>query len=604
MSTVNRLLPLLPLLLLACAEPPAQQAWPLEVRAPVAGEVWVGEQFALVDPLAPARLEVVTPPPFTVTFLGPDGPLTLVDAPGPVVDLRLFVDAPAPIRGRIVELVVRPLEGEPDLVAVADGQVFAPTGWTDGRATLPVPDTDLILLAVWRTAGRATHITRRAFSAPGLAAGRELTLAPERPLDAALPITVDAAPGGALLAELTEDGVRTGLLLGAGRIEPGVAVAIPRPEEADPRVGLWVRVEDGSAGEPPRRVIEAALPLVGDGAALRWPAPPTVDPPARGPDRPAWFDAAARRWTVDGAADASWIELTIDGRGDCVGRPWRIIAPPGEAVVAPPAVGADPLDAPIVDARIAAVRVVGASLDDLLADGPEPVSVPGRLTGRSTAAIRGFWRTDPASCPSHPLRGLYVLDAADAACAADTPAPRAIITRCGAYAPLADGGLACGRFEGEALNTDALGPLPVEVDAGVVHVDAPPAGARLYPVPAPEARPPADAVGDWSRFELWRQPINERGEATAEPALIEAGISGAAATIGADGALTVRTARWAFAARLVDGDADAAVAEVEAAGCAARPPWVDIAWRGERVELRGEAIDGDVGRRYILDLRR
>lgn len=584
-----------------CAEDPARIGWLLEVRAPVAGEVVVDGVSGLVDPIAPAHLSVPSPPPFTVTFIAPDTRLTVVDVAGPVVDLRAFVPGPVAIRGGLVELTVRVLDGPAEVVGVAAGQVFraAPDG--DVMRLRTVASADLMIVGLWRQDGRATHLTRRPLPDADRIADREIVLAPDRALDGSMPITVSTGPGGAVRAELTEGGLATGLLLGAGRVEPGVAVAIPRPMQADPASGVRVRLEDGGAGLAARRTVEATLGLDADGAALDWIAPPEVLPEARGPDAPAWLDVAARQWTFAGLDDASWIELRIDGRGDCVGAPWRVVMPPAEVVALPPAVGPDPLAAPLVEMSVTAVRVVGDDLAGLLADGPPPVAEPERLTVRRTATTDSVWRTGPPDCPAHPLRGLYVID--DAVCSAATVPPQAVVTRCGALAPLSDGAGLCGRFDDGGFAATGGGRMDVQADEDGVLIDAPGGPVGLHPLTAAAARPPADAVGDWSRFTLSRQPLNAAGQATAAAVVVEAGLS-TAATISAGGDVRVRTGQWAFDARLIEGDADAARAAVQTAGCAARPPEVELRWLGDAIEIRGEAIDGDAGRRWILALER
>lgn len=603
MSASSRSLPwLLALGLLAgCAEDPAQLTWPLEVRAPVVGEVLVDGVLAIADPIAPARLAVPSPPPFTVTFIGPDERLTVVDAPGPVLDLRAFVAGPEPIRGALVELTLRVLDGPAEVVAVGQGQVFRAVADGDVlRVTAPDSD-DLVIVGLWRADGRATHLTRRPVPDAARVADRALVLAPELPLDAALPVAVARAPGGALTAELTERGLATGLLLGAGRVEPGVAVAVPRPATADAASGVRLRLEDGGAGAPARRTSEATVRFDADGATLSWIDPPGVLPEARGPEAPAWFDAANREWTLTGVEDASWIELRIDGRGDCVGDPWRLVLPAGPAAVIPRVPGADPLDAPLVELSVTAVHVAGDDLEGILADGPPPVAAPGRLTARRAATVESVWRTDRVDCPAHPLRGLYVID--DAVCSPASVPPLAVVTRCGALAPLADGAALCGGFEGGRFVSAAVGALEVSADDEAVSIEAPGRPVALRRVPAADARPPADAVGDWSRYTLARQPLNGAGQATGEAVVIEAGLS-TAATIGLDGALRVRTGQWAFDARLVEGDADTGRAAVHTGGCAARPAEVELSWLGDAVEIRGEAVDGEAGRRWILTLRR
>lgn len=587
-----------------CDSPLQRQTWPLEVTAPVVGEIWVDGVQAVVDPLAPARLDVPTPPPFDVTFIGDDGPITLLEVPGPHLDLRHFVAGPEPVRGNLVELRVQILDGHADIVGVAEGQIYRAAAEGDIRRIAVPQSPELVLIGLWRADGRATHITRRPVPDAALVADRILALAPDAPLDGALAITVEGGPGGALTAELTERGLRTGLLLGSGRIDPGVAVVVPRPVEPTDDAGLWVRIEDGGAGRGARRTVEAALALEGEEAALRWVETPGILPAARGPDAPAWFDASARTWTLTDVAEASWLELTIDGRGDCLGRPWRIIGPTAETFTVPPAIGTDPLDAPLLDVRLTAVTVQGATLEELMADGPTTAALPGRLTARRTASIDSIWRTDQADCTPHPLQGLYAIDGPGTVCDPTVAPPSAVVTRCGALAPLTDGSTVCGQFAGDAFESVVHGRLAVDIDDGSARIDAPAGPISLFVRPDPDARPPGDAVGDFSRFTLARQPLDDQGRATAEAVVIESGVATPVATIGLDGRISVRAAQWAFDARLVEADADGGRAQVHTAGCAARPPEVELRWSADGVEVVGEAIDGASGRRWTLTLQR
>lgn len=603
--TVNpaRLLPCVCALALAACDAPVQPTgWTLEVSAPVAGEVWVDGVFDLVSPLRPTVLTVPSPPPFTVTFIGPDGPLTVVDAPGPRVDLRHFVEGPAPVRGALVELRVQALDGPAQVVGVAGGQVFA--GAADGDVIrLAVPDRpDLVLVGLWRDDGRASHLARRPVPEPGLVTDRVLVMAPEVALDQSLPVTVSGGPGGALTAELTAGGLRTGLLLGAGRIDPGVAVGIPRPVAIDGGLGVWVSVEDGGATRRARRTLEAALTFDGDGAALDWSDPPGVLPAARPPESAAWLDVAERAWTLDDLGSPSWLELTIDGRGDCLGRPWRVITAPAERVEVPAAVGVDPLDAPMILLRVTAVSVQGADLAELLDDPPDPVALPGRLAVKRTASVDSAWRTGQVDCPEHPLRGAYALGGAGVACSERDPPATAVIGRCGALVPLVDGTAACGVFADGGFDAAVGGRWSVDVGDARLTLDGPEGPIELFRRVDPLARPPADAVGDWSRFSLSRQPVDADGRATGPAVVVESGVATPVATIGLDGTVVVRAEQWALDARLVEADADTGRAEVDAAGCPARPDAVTLSWSGDAVQIVGEATG--IGRRWILDLQR
>lgn len=585
--------------LVACAPP--DDGTTLEVRAPLAGAVHLDDQTLAVAPLAPARFTLRAPGPHTLTYTADAGALTLVDVDGPLIDLAPLLDARPPIRGVLYPLELRATPGA-RVVAVADGQLFTPTASGD-RLRLHLPDAPTTLVALWTDPPRLTRIP---VPSPRLEAGAVIELTPRVALTAELLVALDAAPRGRVVAELTEQGLRTGLRLADGLADTATALVVPRPPDPSPHSGLWITATDQSTGEAARRETTAALPLDAPGVVLTWPPTPTADPPPRDAARALPLDPTAG-WTLTGAPDAGWIEIELEGRGACADSRRRVIVPPDAPLIVPPAPGLDPFAAPLVFARIRAIHPTGATLADLLAHGPAPIELPQWLARRATATTEGYFESGAETCDPPPLRGLYALAAPADACDPATPAPRAAITRCGHLVALAGDDtlpLACGRFTGNdplRYETRGQGTLPVGRDGATLTVPTATGAVRLTPIDPATATEPPTATGDYTRFTLARQPIDPQGRATGDPVVIDGGPApdGPAATF-ARGDLRVRTRWWSFDARLLTADGETARALADTGGCAERPAELRITWSPNAVRIDGDAAD----RRYQLTLRR
>lgn len=596
-------------LCLGCTDEGVSPALELEVRAPIAGEVIVDGVRRPVDPVNPARFPLPIDPA-TITFIGDDAPLTIVDYVGAELDLNAFLDRAPPIRGARVPLAVQPVEPEGvSMVVIADTQRFAPR--TDGetwRFEVPAGEP-LVVLAVWSESGRASHLTRWTLQDAALTTDQALVMPREVPLDRTLAVSIVDGQGGRLSAELTEEGVRTGLYLAAGWVEQGRALGVPRGADPSPSSGAWVELDAGAlaaADAPPR--LSASLPLSETEAALERPTPSVVVPPPRRVDEAAWIDRELPGITLERLDEAAWVELSFEARGLCTPRSWRVIAPAAERIDLPAVSVPDVFDAPLVEARVDIVSQSGAPPETLWRAGVGGQVLPRYVIERRRASVDGFWRTETADCAPHPQRGRYAFTAPDDPCGDAAPARQAVITRCGAFAVLDDerapdrcGALVDGEFVGPEP-----GAQPLELlDDGLAW---PVVGGRmrLFTLPEPSARPPADRVGRWPRWTLSEQALDAEGRPLADPLVVGGsdGGTGAAVWIDARGELAVRTPRWAFDAVLLSADPDAAQAQIITGGCATRTDRVTIDWSDGVVRVVGTGPDGDGLRRRTLVVSR
>lgn len=596
----NTLTPLAALALLVggCTDP--TPAATVEVRSPLAGAVEIAGERRPVDPLAPARFDALGPGPHTVTFLGPGDPLSILDVPGPTIDLAPFVDAAPPIDAVIYPLRVRPAAGAA-VVAVVDGRIHEPV--EDGATLLfRVPDAPTMLVAVWP--GDPPRLTRRPVTSPRRELEAVIPLEPLTRLEGDLLVAVDAAPAAQITAELTEQGLRTGLHVTTGIADLAGALVVPRPITPSPASGLWLVATalDPTGGD---RTVEAAVGFDHPGVRVTWPTTPDLEPPPREAERALAFDPV-EGWTADPLAEG-WTVVDLDGRGICAPRRHRVVIPAGAPLQIPALPGPDPFAAPLVFARLAATSTRGLDLTELLAAGVRPAELPQWTAQRTTSAVEGYFEIGTEICDPPPLRGAWRVATPDDTCALSTPAPRAVITRCGHFVAL-DGDratpLGCGRFTGEtelAYAPVVGGAFAVTRDGDALRVPSPAGPVTLTPVPAPAAVEPATHNGAYTRYSLARQPIDREGRALDDYAVIAGGAvdGGPAATI-ERGVLTVRTPRWAFDGRLVESDSEAATAEADTGGCAERPARLTIRWSRDAIVIEGDAADA----RHRLTLRR
>lgn len=592
----------------ACDDPAPAPV--IEVRSPLAGDVQIGDQRRPVGPLAPARFDALGAGPHTVTFLGPGDPLSIIDAPGPVIDLAPFVDTPPPIDGVIYPLRVRPTAGA-TVVAVVDGRVLDPVE-DDSTLVFRVPDAPTTLVAVWP--GDPPRITRRPITSPRREAQDAILLEPRTRLEGELLVAVDATPAAQITAELTEQGLRTGLHVTSGIADLGGALVVPRPITPAAASGLWVIATALDTPDPtdsagttgaPARTVETAVRFDHPGVRITWPPQPTIEPPPRAAERALAFDPAYGWSTIP--PPGGWTTIELEGRGVCAERRHRIIVPADAPLQIPALPGPDPFAAPLVFARLTPTALAALDLPTLLAAGVHPSELPQWTAQRTTTPVEGYFEIGTEICDPPPLRGAWRVATPDDTCALSTRAPRAVITRCGHFVAL--GGdratpLGCGRFTGETdltYHPIAGGTFAVGRDGDALRVPSPAGAVTLTPVPAPAAIEPATHNGAYTRYSLARQPIDREGRALDDYAVIAGGAAdaGPAATL-ERGVLTVRTPRWTFDSRLIDSDSETATAEADTGGCAERPAELAITWDRDQIIIEGDAADA----RHRLTLRR
>ncbi len=563
----------------------------LEVRAPVAGLVAVGDRAVALQPLVPAVLEGVGPGPYTVDFQGDRERVTVLDVPGPVVDLGLVLGAGPAARGTETRLHVE----APDAAAVllvADGRraLGVPDGQGGWRVDAP-RGIEADVLAWWP--GEA--VGRRRLGDP--AAAGSVLLAPDQPLVRTFDVTVLGDLPGYARVELTVGGVRTGWVLGegaVGQVRPDQRVAlramVPPPGPVLGEVGLWVEgqaVELGGAA--PRATRGVHLPLDAAGHTLTWAARLEVAPGFRADAQRAFFGRPAPPLRVGGPAeDATWLEVQLVGDDGCDRVRWRVVAPADRAELTLPRPGVgDPLALPRVEGRVALVGWAGVDYADLFASGAADALAPGLATRATwSRAADGAWRGGAAGCGADDRQGLYAAYDAAATCRAGDAAPRALVDRCGAVVGAAPLGL-CGQLIDDTFVGVASPPAAVERDDGGALVIARGAGAvRLEPLPARGDPPPRALLGRWSAFE--RYELREASDGTRDDEVRVAaggGDGGPWLVVEADGWARLRTPGVAFDAT-VRVDAEGVTLDVAGPGCADVPRSLPASFEGEALTLR------------------
>ncbi len=563
----------------------------LEVRAPVAGLVAVGDRVVALQPLVPAVLEGVGAGPYVVDFQGDFERVTVLDAPGPTVDLGLVLGAGASARGTETRLQVE----APDAAAVllvAEGRrvVGVPDGQGGWRVDAP-RGVEADVLAWWP--GQAVGRRRLGDAA---AAGSVL-LAPDQPLVRTFDVTVLGDLPGHARVELTVGGVRTGWVLGegaVGQVRPDQRVAlrarVPPRGPVLGEVGLWVEgraVEIGGAA--PRATRGIHLPLDSTGQTLTWAAPLEVAPGFRADAQRAFFGRPAQPLRVGGPAEAAtWLEVQMVGDDGCDRVAWRVVAPPDgpELTLPRPGVG-DPLALPRIEARVALVGWGGVEYADLFAAGAADALAPGLATRATwSRAAEGAWRGGSAGCSPDDRQGLYAAYDAAATCRAGDVAPRVLVDRCGAVVGDPALGL-CGQLIDQTFVGVAAPPAPVSAGEEGALVIAREGGAvRLEPTRTRGDPPPRALLGRWSafeRFELREAPDGTRDDEVRVAA--GGGDGGPWLVVDAEGWARLRTPEVAFDAA-VRVDAEGVTLDVAGPGCAEVPRSLPAAFDGEVLTLR------------------
>lgn len=563
----------------------------LEVRAPIAGLVAVGDRVVALQPLVPAVLEGVGPGPYVVDFQGDLERVTVLEVPGPAVDLGLVLGTGASARGTETRLHVE----APDAAAVllvAEGRraVGVPDGQGGWRVDAP-RGVEADVLAWWP--GQA--VGRRRVGDP--AAAGSVLLAPDQPLVRTFDVTVLGDLPGHARVELTVGGVRTGWVLGegaVGQVRPDQRVAlraaVPPMGPVLGEVGLWVEgraVEIGGAA--PRATRGVHLPLDASGHTLTWAAPLEVAPGFRADAQRAFFGRPAQPLRVGGADEAAtWLEVQMVGDDGCERVAWRVVAPAGRAewTLPRPGVG-DPLGLPRVEARVALTGWAGVAYADLFAAGAADALAPGLATRATwSRAADGAWRGGSAGCTPDERQGLYAGYDDATACRAGDAAPRVLIDRCGAV--VGDGALAlCGQLIDDTFVGRSASPAPVEQDeGGALSIDRGGDEVWLEPLPDRGDPPPRALLGRWSAFE--RYELREAPDGTRDDEVRVAaggGDGGPWLVVDADGWARLRTPDVAFDAT-VRVDVEGVTLDVAGPACADVPRSLPASFEGEVLTLR------------------
>lgn len=625
----------------ACEAPPVPApggGHSLVVRSPVAGTVTVEGFSAAVTAREGVELTGLGAPPYTVTLEMADERVTLVDVPGPVVDFAAMVDRAPPVRGETVTVRLRlGASGAVEARALSRQQVLAARTLADGALALDLPADDgpVEVVALWSQDGRARRMARVRLSDVRRQAPEELHLEPDIVLDRHVAVSFAGEPAGHVRGELTYAGQPTGLILGGGFAEPGVAAAIPLPP---PRrelraFGVWI---SGTA-----RRVGAATPVaaVADHVALsarahtlRWAPPIDVAPaPVGDPTRaaPLVRSGLTLRWTAE-ATSATYVEVELDGRSGCERVRWRVIAPaaPG-GLVLPPVAGPDPLAMPLIVGRFEAVTVADRTYADLF--GAEAV-VPSRLPTVTARVVRravaGLWRGGADDCRGAELTGRYaVVAAGDAgACRPGAAVAEGLIDRCGRWVPLAEGdgagaALTCGRADGRRFVFQSGAAQAVQPvtwgDTTALALDHPDAPLVLVPWRRPDdvREPPPELRGAWHRVEVHVrdhavEPDGAPGRALDAPALLFSGDGAGGPWLEVDdtGDLHVETPRVALRGALTAFDGRDGAVTLTPAVCPDGPLQADLRLDGNRLVLemreRARREDRPVIRFTTLTFRR
>lgn len=543
------------------------------------------------------RIGGLGPPPHTVTFVTDAQQLTVVDVPGDTLDLVRLLDAPEGRPGNLIELPLRLRRpGTVDLVAIVDDQIVTASA---DHIALPA-DRPADLWGVWRRDGRPTGLVYRHLATPGVwAPGVELQ--PTIALDGAIDIELPRSPTGWVQAELTVDGLRTGLILGEGLAGPGAAVRVARPSQVDvPTGGLWL------TAQAPDHAQAAHVPLDTPAAGLAWPDDPAISP------RPGPIDAGAiiarDRPRLQWQATPGLLRADFEITDGCTTDTWSIVAPADTGSLdlpLPP--GRDPLRSPLLLGNVRVDRLADASYAARLSGALGPAAAAPTHSARQTVLGRsGAWRAGTASCTASPVQGTWYVEPTDAACDPSADAQQVIVDRCGNLIPVpADPGL-CGAISGSTVALRAGGRLRLRRDGdGWLLGDR----LRLRPPLDGGMMPPPELIGDWFRARVSEQVHEPEGDGPGVPRDSEVVLAvadprgGPWAELTPSGRLTVRLDARPLEAILQSFDGVTARFLVEGRLCSAEPRVIEATFDADQLVIEEWLADRAVLRRWRLGRR-
>lgn len=494
---------------------PAQlEGGTLVVRSGRAGVVRVGERVAEVTPFGPTRIFGVGDGPFELRFERADEILAVRGVPGPVVDLRPLQDAEGPPIGQPVSLSITTLAGPGPEVrgVVVIGDQRVPGVVDPDGLRFEVPGSGAVVALVgWYRDGRLLALDR--LDLPRAQGYSGVVARPRYPADGTLVVDVRGDRPGWVAAELTVNGVRTGLPLGAGLaggrvgvdVAAAVAVGLPRPTAAAlADLGIWVQTRTRQVGATTSLVsLGEHLDVNTTAHAVVLPEPlATLPVPARYPEGATTLPPDGTLITTLDPA-ATLLQADLLARDACEVTRWRVVDGPYGGLDLDTADAAHPVGlngAPLLSGTFSEV-ILGDTHDVagvVSETGPRPPLWP-RFGGKvSTRTVTGHLRgLAPGCTPSDPRRGRYAVQRADAACPAGRLAPEVLVDGCGRITPVAVGDDAVAEVCGAA---SALLDAP---DAeGRLRVRGGSTPRWLVPIDRAAARPPPALTGGWYRADL------------------------------------------------------------------------------------------------------
>ena len=299
------------------------------MQAPSEGRVIIGDDTKFVGPEQSAVFDQIASGNPHVTFISDEVRATVLSVPGDSLDFAGFLEQGVDVRGALVPIsvVLEPAEGG-EFVIVSDGQRFQidPEGPPN---TVEVPSgRDVVAIAVWRSEG-TTHWTIRNLGRPTELDGHLTTLKPAVQVQNTTVVHLETGPPGWMTAELVYQGVRTGLIVGEGRVGASVGSTIATTGQIDDKLSLWVDIRAHELGPKEGSYhIGASLPLDRPSVSLAWVEQSLFSPGLQRAGEALPIDAAPLAWSVDSLdSDTDTFAVEMKALGLCRNVTWQVIGP-------------------------------------------------------------------------------------------------------------------------------------------------------------------------------------------------------------------------------------------------------------------------------------
>lgn len=488
---------------MGCEAPTIDPPAAIFINAPVAGTVSVRGQITRISSTKTSTIDRIGDGPYTVTLSYAGGQVTIVDAPGPLIDFGAVVSAPPVLLGPpvAVHVIPNPREGA-QAVLVAGDQVILPEEDAEGFVFSAAGNREAEVVVLWSTDGRARTMARRKILDPR--AFTEIEVRPTVSLEGApLPVVSGDGRSAWVTAELTVGGRRSGLLLAEGRIGRGASLAIPRGDAPGfEGHGLWVTAAEGRPGlQRPVAEVSAHVEWRAEIVSIDWPSAPDLSPQPRR-STPSFLSAIDPRvsWGPQ-TQQGTYLELELIGYDGCRAVPHRYILPADPGEIDLPRSVDDPLAAPLVSATVRLSRL-GLSYAELFGEPHDPSALPRRIGGASMASFDGWWRVGEVACAVDERAGWWTLARPPGTCVPGQVADRVRIDRCGTVVDIDAGFLRCGRLEGARIVGDEGGALEIAEEGEALLIVRSGDDWRLRPAGAPGISVPAALIGAWGRVEV------------------------------------------------------------------------------------------------------